>query len=78
MEDEEKRFERRKSKSTAKARMRALPVNLTIEDISKGILRDRDKIGSSLADVDPMSIDKKVINSTICTSYFLFFSFDES
>ncbi|KAK3744968.1 hypothetical protein QZH41_008494 [Actinostola sp. cb2023] len=60
IEKEEKRFERRKSKSTAKARLRALPINLTIEDISKGILRDRDRIGSSLADVDPMSIDQKV------------------
>ena len=44
----------------AKARHRVLPMNLTIEDISKGILRDRDRIGSSLADVDPMSIDRKV------------------
>lgn len=59
-ESDEQRFERRKSKSMAKARHRALPMNLTIEDVSKGILRDRDRIGSSLADVDPMMIDNKV------------------
>jgi hypothetical protein len=62
-EKDEQTFEHRKSKSMAKARHRALPVNLTIEDISKGILRDRERIGSSLADVDPMMIDRKVCNS---------------
>ncbi|XP_048582150.1 ATPase family AAA domain-containing protein 2 isoform X2 [Nematostella vectensis] len=59
-EQDERMFERRKSKSMAKARNRALPINLTIEDISKGVLRDRERIGSSLADVDPMSVDRKV------------------
>lgn len=35
-------------------------MNLTPEDVSHGTLRDRVKIGSSLADVDPMTLDKSV------------------
>ena len=34
-------------------------MNFQSEDIS-GVLRDRAKIGASLADVDPMNIDKSV------------------
>jgi hypothetical protein len=44
----------------AKARNRCLPMNLGMEDVSKGILADRERIGSSLADVDPMNIDRSV------------------
>ena len=63
--DDEHRFERRKSKSMAKARARCLPMNFNTGDIF-GVLKDRERardrqgIGSSLADVDPMSIDKRV------------------
>ena len=39
---------------------RLLPMNLNPDDMTNGVLRDRTKIGSSLADVDPMSIDKSV------------------
>ena len=53
-------FERRKSKSMAKARSRCLPMNLAPQDLAGGVLKDRERIGSSLADVDPMNIDKKV------------------
>jgi hypothetical protein len=36
-------------------------MNLTADDMaSGGILHDRSKIGSSLADVDPMTIDREV------------------
>ncbi|XP_036290606.1 ATPase family AAA domain-containing protein 2B isoform X6 [Pipistrellus kuhlii] len=57
---DEERFERRKSKSMARARNRCLPMNLRTEDLASGILRERVKVGASLADVDPMNIDKSV------------------
>lgn len=38
-----------------------LPMNFESDDILKSsLLRDRQKIGSSLADVDPMTIDRTV------------------
>uniref|UniRef100_A0A8D3BKR1 ATPase family AAA domain-containing protein 2 n=1 Tax=Scophthalmus maximus TaxID=52904 RepID=A0A8D3BKR1_SCOMX len=52
--DDEK-FQRRRSKN----RSRCLPMNLVKEDLL-GIQKDRMKIGSSLADVDPMQIDRTV------------------
>ncbi|KAM3602355.1 uncharacterized protein V6R79_002661 [Siganus canaliculatus] len=57
---DEERFERRKSKSMTRARNRCLPVNLTAEDLASGVLRDRVKVGASLADVDPMNLDSSV------------------
>ncbi|XP_041831829.1 ATPase family AAA domain-containing protein 2B isoform X2 [Melanotaenia boesemani] len=54
---DEERFERRKSKSMTRARNRCLPMNLTAEDLASGVLRDRGKVGASLADVDPMNLD---------------------
>ncbi|XP_060908447.1 ATPase family AAA domain-containing protein 2B isoform X1 [Labrus mixtus] len=57
---DEERFERRKSKSMSRARNRCLPMNLTAEDLASGVLRDRVKVGTSLADVDPMSLDTSV------------------
>lgn len=39
---------------------RCLPMNLTAEDLASGVLRDRVKVGASLADVDPMSLDSSV------------------
>ena len=44
----------------AKARNRCLPMNLDVGDVNKGVLADRERIGSSLADVDPMNIDRSV------------------
>ena len=35
-------------------------MNLRTEDLASGILRERVKVGASLADVDPMNIDKSV------------------
>ncbi|XP_060062589.1 ATPase family AAA domain-containing protein 2-like [Ylistrum balloti] len=56
---DEERFKRRKAKSMAKARNQCLPMNMSAEDVNtSGVLRDRVKIGSSLADVDPMSVDR--------------------
>ncbi|EGV91883.1 ATPase family AAA domain-containing protein 2B [Cricetulus griseus] len=40
--------------------LRCLPVNFRAEDLASGILRERVKVGASLADVDPMNIDKSV------------------
>ncbi|KAM9778795.1 ATPase family AAA domain-containing protein 2B isoform X1 [Syngnathus typhle] len=57
---DEERFERRKSKSMGRARNRCLPMNLTAEDLASGALRDRTKVGASLADVDPMNLDASV------------------
>ncbi|XP_042359380.1 ATPase family AAA domain-containing protein 2B [Plectropomus leopardus] len=57
---DEERFERRKSKSMTRARNRCLPMNLTAEDLASGVLRDRAKVGASLADVDPMNLDSSV------------------
>ncbi|XP_060773730.1 ATPase family AAA domain-containing protein 2B isoform X3 [Neoarius graeffei] len=57
---DEERFERRKSKSMTRARNRCLPMNLRAEDLASGVLRDRVKVGASLADVDPMNLDSSV------------------
>ncbi|XP_040020597.2 ATPase family AAA domain-containing protein 2 [Gasterosteus aculeatus] len=56
--DDEK-FQRRKSKNRSLSVNRCLPMNLVKEDLL-GIHKDRMKIGASLADVDPMHIDKTV------------------
>ena len=39
-------------------------MNLTAEDLASGVLRDRVKVGASLADVDPMNLDNKVSGKT--------------
>ncbi len=45
-------------------------MNFQPEDVAGGILRDRAKVGGSLADVDPMSIDRSVRQS-ICVAYII-------
>ena len=35
-------------------------MNFATEDVAAGIIRDRAKSGASLADVDPMNIDRSV------------------
>jgi len=57
---DDERFERRKNKSMVKARNRCLPMNFSPDDVNQGVIKDRMKIGSSLADVDPMNIDRNV------------------
>ncbi|XP_076804906.1 ATPase family AAA domain-containing protein 2-like isoform X1 [Clavelina lepadiformis] len=60
-DDDETKFEKRKKKSLAKARNRCLPMNLTMNELaSHGFANERRKIGSSLADIDPMNVDKSV------------------
>ncbi|XP_031731941.1 ATPase family AAA domain-containing protein 2 isoform X1 [Anarrhichthys ocellatus] len=56
--DDEK-FQRRRSKNRSLSVNRCLPMNLVKDDLL-GIHKDRMKIGASLADVDPMLIDKTV------------------
>uniref|UniRef100_H2YAJ4 Bromo domain-containing protein n=1 Tax=Ciona savignyi TaxID=51511 RepID=H2YAJ4_CIOSA len=64
--DDEKKFDRRKSRSMAKARNKCLPMNLSASELAThGFARERVKIGSSLADVDPMTLDKSVKFSSI-------------
>lgn len=49
------------SRSMRKARERCLPMNFTQEDLrAHSVGRDRMRIGASLADIDPMSIDRSV------------------
>ena len=57
--DDERRFLRKKNRGMMKSRRSLLPMNFTISDLTQ-TQRDRRTIGSSLADVDPMSIDKTV------------------
>uniref|UniRef100_A0A8C7Z1F1 ATPase family AAA domain-containing protein 2 n=1 Tax=Oryzias sinensis TaxID=183150 RepID=A0A8C7Z1F1_9TELE len=52
-------FQRRRIKSRSRPVNRCLPMNLIKEDLL-GIHKDRMKIGASLADVDPMHIDRTV------------------
>ncbi|XP_048116651.1 ATPase family AAA domain-containing protein 2-like isoform X2 [Alosa alosa] len=52
-------FERRRSKNRNRSINRCLPLNLRKDDLL-GIQKDRMKIGTSLADVDPMQIDQTV------------------
>ncbi|TNN30539.1 ATPase family AAA domain-containing protein 2B [Liparis tanakae] len=62
---DEERFERRKSKSMSRARNRCLPMNLASEDLASGVLRDRAKVGASLADVDPMNLDSSSLKEMV-------------
>ncbi|XP_013879634.1 ATPase family AAA domain-containing protein 2 [Austrofundulus limnaeus] len=57
--DDEENFQRRRSKNRSRSVNRCLPMNLLKDDLL-GIHKDRMKIGASLADVDPMHIDKTV------------------
>ncbi|XP_035862222.1 ATPase family AAA domain-containing protein 2 isoform X3 [Sander lucioperca] len=61
--DDEK-FQRRRSKNRSRPVNRCLPMNLVKDDLL-GIQKDRMKIGASLADVDPMHIDKTVLFDSI-------------
>ena len=56
----------------AKARGRCLPMNFTMEDAACGIIKERARIGSSLADVDPMNINNKVRINLLLVSALTF------
>ena len=59
-DSDEARFRRRKSRSMKKVRRQCLPMNFDPEELSQPIVRDRQRIGASLADVDPMAISRQV------------------
>ena len=59
-DSDEAQFQRRKARSMRRARGECLPMNFTREDVSSGPIRDRARIGSSLADVSPMNIDQSI------------------
>ena len=48
-----------------KARSQCLPMNFTTDDMAQGVIRDRIQIGSSLADVNPMNVDRSVTFDSI-------------
>ena len=50
---------------------RICPLNFDADMMSaSGVLKDRVRTGASLADVDPMEIDKSVSNTMSSTLYF--------
>ncbi|XP_008935119.1 PREDICTED: ATPase family AAA domain-containing protein 2, partial [Merops nubicus] len=57
--DDEEPFERHRKHSHNRDLSRCLPLNFRKNEL-KGIHKDRMKIGASLADVDPMQIDRSV------------------
>uniref|UniRef100_A0A8C9W5W2 ATPase family AAA domain-containing protein 2 n=1 Tax=Scleropages formosus TaxID=113540 RepID=A0A8C9W5W2_SCLFO len=54
-EENDRRYNLRQRKT-----VQCLPLNLRPEDLASGVLRDRVKVGASLADVDPMTLDTSV------------------
>ncbi|CAK9297301.1 unnamed protein product [Gordionus sp. m RMFG-2023] len=57
----DKRFRRKERNKILKARRRCLPLNFTLDDVSKNyVMKDRLRIGRSMADIEPMTIDKNV------------------
>lgn len=62
---DESSFERKKASKLAKARNQCLPLNMKPADLLKGTLRDRIKVGSSLADIEPMTIDRSITFESI-------------
>lgn len=62
---DESSFERKKASKLAKARSQCLPLNMKPADLLKGTLCDRIKVGSSLADIEPMTIDKSITFESI-------------
>ncbi|XP_011408535.1 PREDICTED: ATPase family AAA domain-containing protein 2B-like, partial [Amphimedon queenslandica] len=57
-DSDEARFKRRKKRSMKRSRSECLPMNFTQDDITTGPTRDRVAIGASLADINPMTIDR--------------------
>ena len=64
-DSDEAAFDRRKARSMTKARKRCLPMNISPEEGVTGIIKDRQNIGSSLADIDPMTVDRNVTFDSI-------------
>ena len=43
-----------------KSRLQCLPMNFDPSDLTQPVIRDRQRIGASLADIDPMNINREV------------------
>jgi ATP-dependent 26S proteasome regulatory subunit len=59
-EEDERKFQRRKEKSMNRSRSQLMPMNMARSDMKRGILLNRQKVGSSLADIEPMNIDRNI------------------
>ena len=46
-------------------------MNLTSDDVAAGVLRDRAHAGSSMADIEPMAIDRTVRIPLVITVFFV-------
>ena len=57
---DEEAFDKRKNKRMMLEREKLRPLNMNKKDVTKSIFKDRAKVGSSLADVQPMEMDMGV------------------
>ncbi|KAL7056484.1 hypothetical protein AAHC03_020927 [Spirometra sp. Aus1] len=57
---DELRFERRRSKSLLHSRSELMPINIKPKDLESGPLRDRLVAGTTLTDIEPMTMDTNV------------------
>ena len=58
---DEEHFQKKKHRQMEKSRSTMLPMNLSEDQVNKRAgFRDRERIGASLADVDPMEFDKTI------------------
>ena len=62
---DEEAFDRRKSKRMLIEREKLRPLNMNKKDVTKAIFREREKVGASLADVQPMEMDMGVTFDSI-------------
>ncbi|CAG5120006.1 unnamed protein product [Candidula unifasciata] len=63
---DEKSFNRRKARSMEKARSRMMPLNSNTSALpTASLIKDRVKAGASLADIEPMAIDRSVTFNSI-------------
>ena len=58
---DEEHFQKQKGRSMAVARSELLPMNFKRKDLLLTGLRDRQKAGASLADIDPMNVDQSIL-----------------
>ena len=58
---DEEHFQKKKRREMERSRMSMLPMNLTETEVNqrRGFL-DRQRVGASLADVDPMELDRSI------------------
>ncbi|CAG5079711.1 Oidioi.mRNA.OKI2018_I69.PAR.g9333.t1.cds [Oikopleura dioica] len=63
---DEEHFQKKKRREMERSRNTMLPMNLNMKDANhRHGFRDRERIGASLADVDPMDFDKSITFSSV-------------